>query len=204
MRRRTYLAGLGSVVTAALAGCSAVGLGDGDDDSGDGDDADAALRNASFEDDLTGWTVGSDLPEVPGGQGDVDHGVETVTREAADGEAAVELYISGVADDGTIWVQQPVDFSGVDAVSVAAFSRQVSFNQIAQVAFFAGEVPEGGLAEADFDRDYHFEEHEGWERLEYDVSDLEGEATLAVGMNVIWETEVRRLLDDVRLIEAED
>lgn len=184
---------MGSAVAAGLAGC----LGDGDG----GDGGDGALTNGSFEDALDGWTVGKDLPEVPGGSGPVDHGVETTDSLARAGDQSVQFYISGVADDGTIWVQQAVDLSDVAAVEVAAYSQQQSFNQIAKVAFFAGDEPADGLAEADFDTDEHVEDHEGWKDYRYDVSDVDGTATVAVGMSVIWETEVRRLFDDVRLIE---
>ena len=71
---------------------------------------------------------------------------------------------------------------------------------MAQVAFFAGEKAEGGLAEADFDRSEQTEDHEGWKTYSYDVSDVSGTGTLAVGINVVWETEIRRLFDDVRTV----
>lgn len=161
---------------------------------------DATVANGSFEDGLTGWTVGKDLPEVPGGSGHVDHGVETTDRQASDGDRSVQFYVSGVADDGTIWVEQPVAFSDVDAVELDVYSRQKSFNEMAQVAFFAGEKPEDGLAEADFDRSEQTEDHEGWKTYSYDVADVEGTATLAVGINVVWETEIRRLFDHARTV----
>lgn len=208
MQRRTYVAGLGGALAGVLAGCSALGSGGdgGDEGESDGDDGtgggggDGGLVNPSFEDDLTGWTVGKDLPVVPGeDEGLVDHGVQTVTRQASEGESAVEFYISGIADDGTIWVEQPVDFTDVATVELDAYSQQESFNEIAKVAFFAGERPADGLAEADFNTDEHVEDHEGWKTYSYDVAAVSGSATLAVGMTVIWETEVYRLFDNVVL-----
>ncbi|WP_248516759.1 hypothetical protein [Salinarchaeum laminariae] len=231
MQRRTYVAGIGSVLAAGVAGCSALGSddddeepagnstdpnssdgsssdgdsSDGNDGDGNGDEPTAEFVNGSFESGLEGWTVGTDLPTVPGKEsGTVDHGVSIRNGPAADGDAAVQFYISGVADDGTIWVEQQVDFSGVSAVEVAAYSEQTSFNEIAMLAFFAGEKPEGGLTEDAFDREKHVEDHDGWKTYTYDVSEIEGVGTLAVGMNVIWETEVRRLFDDVRLVSADD
>lgn len=197
MQRRTYLAGVGSIATAGLAGCSALGSGDGGDDG-----SNDALENASFEDGVTGWTVGKDLPPEPGEDtGTVDHGVTTVDGNAADGDSAVQFYVSGIADDGTIWVEQTVDLSSIAAVDVAVYSRQESFNDISHVAFFAGEKPDDGLVEADFDREQNVEDHAGWKTYRYSVDDVAGTATLAVGMTVIWETEVRRLFDDVRLVD---
>ena len=185
--------------------------GDGGNDSDGGNETDPggepaspSLVNGSFEDGLEGWTIGTDLPSEPGESDEpVDHGVETVTREASDGESSVECYISGVADDGTIWVEQEVDFGQVSTVEVDAYSRQESFNEIAMLAVFAGEKPEDGLEEEDFDRDENIEDHEGWKTYSYDVSDVSDTATLAVGMTVIWETEVRRLLDDVTVVPIE-
>lgn len=220
MQRRTYVAGLGSALTAGIAGCSTIGSdddsdgGNASDDEGDGNPSDgdpsdgtegADLVNGSFEDGLDGWTIGTDLPPVPGEEsGTVDHGVSVRNGEAADGDAAVEFYVSGVADDGTIWVEQAVDLSDATAVELAAYSEQQSFNEIAKVAFFAGEKPDGGLEEADFDRDEHVEDHEGWKTYSYEVAEIDETVTLAVGMNVIWETEVRRLFDDVRLVVEQD
>ncbi|GAB3687224.1 hypothetical protein GCM10028857_20090 [Salinarchaeum chitinilyticum] len=226
MQRRTYIAGLGTALATGLAGCSALGSDGGDDgnssddepngspsdgttddgneqnEDGQGDDgATPELVNGSFESGFQGWTIGTDLPAVPGAEdGTVDHGVSVLNGEAADGNAAVEFYISGIADDGTVWVEQQVDLSDVSTVELDAYSEQQSFNEIAMVAFFAGEKPEDGLEEADFNREENVEDHEGWKTYSYDVEDVEGVATIAVGMTVIWETEVRRLFDDVRLV----
>jgi len=216
MQRRTYVAGIASALTAAVAGCSALGSDDGGSGSEDGDDdenddgrdrnggGDGALLNPSFEDDLTGWTVGKDLPTVPGQEeGLVDHGVRSVQRQAVDGESAVEFYISGIADDGTIWVEQSVDLTDVEAVAIDGYSRQASFNQISKVAFFAGEKPDRDLEEADFDRSVQAEGHEGWKTHSYDVTDVSGTVTVAFGISVVWETEVRRLFDNVVLVTAD-
>lgn len=216
MQRRTYIAGIGGALTAALAGCAAIGSsddgenGDGDDENGDGngdDGEDGALQNGSFEASLDGWTVGKDLPPKPGeDSGTVDHDVTTTTDapvDAADGEAVLQFTLSGSADDGTLWVEQEVDFADASAVELDVYSRQASFNEIGQIAFFAGEAPAEGLVEEDFDRENPTENHEGWKTFSYDVSELSGTGTLAVGLNIVWETEIVRLYDDVRLVSSD-
>lgn len=203
MHRRTCITGLGSALLTGLAGCSALGSGD-DGGSDDGSNDDATLGNGSFEDGLAGWSVGTDLPAPPGeSSGIVDHGIQVTTDRAADGESTVQFYVSGVAGDGTIWVEQPLAFDDVDAVELDVYSRQTSSIEISQVAFFAGAKPEDGLVEADFDRDELIDDHEGWKTYRYDVGDVGGTGTLAVGMNVVWEADVRRLFDDVRLVGEE-
>ena len=160
---------------------------------------DAELVNPSFESGLAGWTVGKDLPEDPNGSGEpVNNHVQTATDVAREGETALDLYIEGVADDGTVWVEQSVDFTGVSVVVVHAYSEQQSFNILSNVAFFAGAKPDGGLIEANFDRENDIEDHAGWKAYTYDVADASGRATLAVGMNVVWETGIRRFLDYIQ------
>lgn len=216
MKRRTFLATSGSLATLAVAGCL-----DGDEtdnesttDPRTGSPTDTptdsptdsptetptqTLQNASFESALDGWTVGRDLPEDPNNSGEpVDSDVRTSTEVAADGETALALEIDGSADDGTVWVQQEVDLSDVETLSVAGYSDQESFNEILQVAAYAGPVPEDGLAEADFDRSNQLADHEGWKTDEYPV-DHDGAGLIAVGLNIVWETTAVGVLDDVRL-----
>ncbi|GAA0660794.1 hypothetical protein GCM10009020_01080 [Natronoarchaeum mannanilyticum] len=159
-----------------------------------------AFENPSFENGLNGWTVGTDLPEEPGDSTEkVDHGVTTVDRRASDGDASVEFYLDGSADDGTVWVAQTVDLSDVESVSVDVYNDEESFNILTQVAFYAGEKSSSELVEVDFDRDNDVEAHSGWKTFSYDVGDVDGAATVAVGMNIVWETDVRHVFDNVRL-----
>jgi len=174
--------------------------GDDTDGSDGGDTVPEELSNPSFESDLDGWTVGTDLPEEPGDSTEkVDHGVTAVDSRASAGESAVEFYLDGSADDGTVWVAQKVDLSDVESVSVDVYNDEESFNILTQVAFYAGEKPSDELVEVDFDRDNDVEAHSGWKTFSYDVGGIEGAATVAVGMNIVWETDVRHVYDNVRL-----
>ncbi|AWB27738.1 hypothetical protein [Halococcoides cellulosivorans] len=192
--RRQFLALAGATATTVLAGC-------------DGDEGQTptettipdTLTNPSFESGLDGWTIGRDLPEDPNNAGEpVDSSVAVTDRVASDGDRALACTIDGSADDGTVWVEQRVDLSGVSEVSVDGFSAQESFNTIAKLAVYAGPDPDGDLTESDFDTSKATEDHEGWETYTYDV-DHDGPGLVAVGISVVWETEVTRVLDDVRL-----
>ena len=226
MNRRSYVIGLGGALTTGIAGCSQLsddspdsetdpnGTTDpenetdpetGTDDPNDSPQQPSVsdLHNPSFEDELSGWTVGKDLPTTPGESDEtVDHSASTTADDASDGERSLELYIEGVADDGTIWVEQSVDITDVETVTVDVYSRMNSANRMSQVAFFAGEKPDDGLSEEDFNREKDIEDHSGWKAYSYPVGDLEGEVTVAIGMNVVWETEIVRRFDDVRLETA--
>lgn len=162
------------------------------------------VQNGSFECGLDGWVIGKDLPEEPGDSSDkIDHSVKTVTRKASDGCASVEFYLDGSADDGTIWVAQTVDLSDADSVLFDVYNEQKSFNILTQVAFYAGQKESDELVETDFDRSNDVEAHSGWKTFRYDVSDVDGAATVAVGMNIVWETGVKHTYDNIRLQTSE-
>jgi len=159
------------------------------------------IINGSFEKGLEAWTIGRDLPEDPNNPGNpVESAVETAPRPADQGQRTLALFIDGSQDDGTVWVQQQVDLTGVEAVTVDAFSPRLSFNTITKLAVYAG--PERDLAEEQFDTRRALNGHEGWKSFTYPV-DHDGVGLVAVGISVVWETEVTRLLDDVRITATE-
>lgn len=160
----------------------------------------AELVNGSFENGLRGWTVGRDLPADP------SHPDRKVASEAdvtahvgSVGNQAMEFFLDGSADDGTIWVAQEIDLEGVETLAVDGYSETKSFNTIAKMAVYAGPVPEDSLTETDFDTERATEDHDGWKTYEYPVSH-DGPGLVAVGISIVWETGVRRQLDDVRLL----
>jgi hypothetical protein len=160
--------------------------------SGDG------IVNGGFENGLSGWTVGTDLPTRPGDSEPVDAAVTITTERVRSGSRAASLFLEGTADDGTIWVQQAVDLSGSDTLSMWVYSDQASFNTRVQVAAYAGRGPGKGVTESDFDTRTPADGHEGWKRFEYPV-DHDGPGLVAVGANVVWETDVTSIVDDVSL-----
>ncbi|MDS0282612.1 hypothetical protein [Haloarcula onubensis] len=217
MHRRTYLAALGAAASATLAGC---GASDASTDipagtpqssetpASDPTDTPAGpattLANTSFENGLDAWQVGRDLPEDPGNPGQpVDASVSTTTARANTGASSVEMTVDGSADDGAVWVVQVVDFADAARLAVHCYSPEQTFNALAELAVYAGPMPEGGLREAVFDRSEQTGDHAGWKRYEYPV-DFSGTGVVAVGMNVVWETTVTRWFDDVGLLGEEE
>lgn len=220
MDRRSVLALNGGALAAitGLAGCTdALGTdpaGDdpttdpaGDDpttDPADGSptaDPSSELVNPSFEADWAGWTVGRDLPEDPNESGEqpVASAAGVSSFHASDGENCLELRIDGSQDDGTVWVQQPVDLSGVASLSVD-YRVASGFNHLRSAAVYAGPDPDGPLTEEQMDTSRSLEGYnrDGWTTFSYDVSH-DGPGVVAVGMTVVWETGVVGQLDDVRL-----
>jgi hypothetical protein len=128
----------------------------------------------------------------------VDAAVTITTDRVRSGSRAASLFLEGTADDGTIWVQQAVDLSGSDTLSMWVYSDQASFNTRVQVAAYAGPIPAKGPTESDFDTRTPADGHEGWKTVEYPV-DHDGRGLVAIGANVVWETEVTAIFDDVAL-----
>jgi hypothetical protein len=190
MDRRQFLA---TIAAVTAAGCAAPAVDDGTTDPS------ASVVNGGFEEGYRGWLVGRDLPTDPNTGLPVATSVDVVGDPTASGDRALRFSIDGRQDDGTLWVQQAADLEPVDTLSVAVHSPEESFNTITKLAAYAGPLPERGwLRENDFDTERAVEDHAGWETFEYDV-DYESVGIVAVGVSVVWETEVARVLDDVAL-----
>lgn len=193
MERRRFLCGVAGAATAGLAGCAAPWTGP------DQPSAPGALSNPGFEDGLLAWTIGRDLPPDPNTGDYVASRARSTSDVASEGERSCGLFLDGRQDDGTIWAQQAVDLTGITRLSVDVHSPEESFNTITKVAAFAGPRPDRGhLREEDFDTSRAVEDHAGWATFEYPVDD-EGVGLVAVGISVVWETEVARHVDHVRL-----
>lgn len=189
MDRRAFL-GVAGTTAVPFAGC----LTDGGRDE-------ASLVNAGFEAGLDGWTVGRDLPTDPNTGDPVASAAEVTDDRASDGAHALSLALDGSQDDGTIWVQQPVDLGAAESLAVDVYSQSESFNTLTKVAAYAGPRPENPLTEERFDTSRPVEDHAGWRTYEYAV-DHDGPGLVAVGITVVWETNVTRFLDAVRLSQG--
>ncbi|WP_435100426.1 hypothetical protein [Halarchaeum sp. P4] len=189
MDRRSLLTTTSVLATAglaALAGCSAPT-----------DEPEPRVENASFENGLAEWETGRELPTDPNTGQPVATTIAASSDRASDGSQSVSFFIDGRQDDGVLWVAQDVDLGGVDTLTVDVWSPEESFNTITKVAAYAG--PERELTESDFDTTQAVEDHAGWRTYEYPVRH-DGEGLVAVGIAVVWETEVTRYVDNVRLV----
>lgn len=222
MRRRSALALIGTALSTSIAGCGSLANDDGADgptetptdtptETDPGPDptptptVPTEVVNGSFEDGWSAWTVGQDLPTDPNYSSErpVAFSAGITTRVATDGMSACQIVIDGSQDDGTVWVQQPVDLSGYDYLAVD-YQVSDSFNNIRKAAAYTGPEPDGDLVETDFDTSQALEGHEkpGWKTMTFDV-DHDGPGLVAVGYSIVWETTARTMLDNVRLTAGE-
>lgn len=88
-----------------------------------------------FHNDIDGWEVGRDLPEGTDGE-PIDSHVTHTNRGSASGYwgGCVEFGLEGSQDDGTIWLQQPIDVDPNTTYDVtlefAGYNKQQSYNKI--------------------------------------------------------------------------
>jgi hypothetical protein len=116
----------------------------------------------------------------------------------------MELFIDGKQDDGTIWFERRIsvkkDASIRVSVSFWFYSEQESFNTIAAVVAYAGLVKP--QVEDDFAVVGFANEAAGWKNYAYTTNlttDSNGEAWVAVGISVRWETYMTYYIDDIRI-----
>jgi hypothetical protein len=106
-----------------------------------------------FEEDFGGWIVNADVPVVPNKRDfNGEWNVSRVTYLAQSGQDSVKLYIDGIQDDGTVWIEKGYSVRKNVQIQVTVsfdfYSEIESFNVIAAVVGFAGKFnPE---VEADF------------------------------------------------------
>ena len=105
----------------------------------------------------------------------------------------MELFIDGKQDDSTIWLERKIGVKKRARIRVSVsfwfYSEQESFNTIAAVVAYAGiDKPE---VEGDFAIVGLANEVAGWKNYAYTTNlttDANGEAWVAVGISVRWET----------------
>ncbi|WP_247728600.1 hypothetical protein [Halovivax limisalsi] len=163
------------------------------------------------------WTIDSDLPTQPGGSEPIEHHLTHHTGQTASKwfGGCFEAGLSGDADDGTIWIEQPVDVDPNTTYDVtlefAGYNQEQSYNKIVSGnAYFGNDNPE---TEADIlsrnndnalaiEGDLHSADDQ-W--VYYDTtgeftSDGSSTAWVALGMNIFWETSYyTNLFDDLYL-----
>ncbi len=163
------------------------------------------MYNEGFEDDFGGWTEDADVPPDPNNPGSfVDWHISRVTSPVKSGQYSVELYIDGRQDDGTVWIERRLSVKTNSQIQVDVsfefYSESESFNAIADVVGFVGTSnPE---VEANFTSLGQANEIAGWKRYTYTAAlktGSSGEVWVAVGITVLWETEMTYHLDDAKI-----
>jgi hypothetical protein len=161
-----------------------------------------------FEGTLDGWQRGADVPEDPNQPGQpVDWRIELSSDQVAEGTASARFTLDGSQDDGTIWLMRPLDVPPEEPLRVELsfelWSASESFNTLANIAAYAGSEPPG--EENDFNLHQTANQVEGWKTYEYafDVhSNAEGQLWVALGVSVVWETEITYYVDNVHVRAA--
>jgi len=158
-----------------------------------------------FEEDFGGWEGDADVPPDPNNPDSlVDWNVSRVTSPVKSGQYSVELYIDGRQDDDTVWIEKALSVKRNSQIKVKVsfdfYSESESFNVIADVVGFAGTSnPE---VEADFTVLGQANEVSGWKRYTHTATlktGSSGEVGVAVGISVLWETEMTYNLDNVEV-----
>ena len=163
------------------------------------------IYGEGFEEDFGGWEGDADVPPDPNNPGFlVEWNVSRVTSPVKSGQYSLELYIDGRQDDGTVWIERKLSVKNDSQIQVKVsfefYSESESFNVIAGVVGFAGTSnPE---VEEDFTVLGQANEVAGWKRYTHTATLTTGsseEVWVAVGITVLWETEMTYHLDDVKI-----
>jgi len=163
------------------------------------------IYGEGFEEDFGGWEGDADVPPDPNNPGFlVDWNVSRVTSPVKSGQCSLELYIDGRQDDGTVWIERKLSVQKDSQIQVKVsfefYSESESFNVIAGVVGFAGTSnPE---VEEDFTVLGQANEVAGWKRYTHTATLTTGsseEVWVAVGITVLWETDMTYNLDDVKI-----
>jgi len=157
------------------------------------------------EGDLGEWFTNGDVPQDPNNPGHtVQWHIRRVSNISRSAVHSMELFIDGKQDDGTIWLERKINVKKDAQIRVSVsfwfYSEQESFNTIAAVVAYAGTAKpnvEDDFAVVGFANDVA-----GWKNYVYTAdltTDSNGEAWVAVGISVRWETYMTYYIDDVRI-----
>lgn len=149
------------------------------------------------------WTANQHVPQDPNNPGHlVQWHIRRASNVSRSGKYSAEFFIDGRQDEGTIWLERKVSVKKNAQVRVTIsfwlYSEQESFNIIAAVVAYAGTTRPA--AEEDFAVVGYANEATGWKNYSYvaDVNtDSAGEAYIAVGIAVRWETNMTYYVDDI-------
>ncbi|MEM2111197.1 MAG: hypothetical protein QXX08_04890 [Candidatus Bathyarchaeia archaeon] len=167
----------------------------------------AYIVNESFEDGFGRWTPDADVPEDPNNPGHfVEWYIKRVSNMSNSGQYSLEFFIDGRQDDGTIWIEQKISVKRNTVVHVKLsfylYSEAESFNAIAEVCAYANvldaeketDFADGQLGQAN--------QVAGWKRYEYSAAVNSGsndEIWVALGITVLWETQMTYYIDDIEI-----
>ncbi|MFP4628225.1 MAG: twin-arginine translocation signal domain-containing protein [Halobacteriales archaeon] len=206
MNRRSFLATVGAVGGTALAGCLL-------DDTVDSTDQTFTLED-DFEDGIDAWETAAHVG--PDADGPFEWDVDVSQTQSRSGEQSVAMFTEGTYDDGTAWIVRPIEIESGRRyhaeAAVYAYSDEESFNELRKLVAYLG--PERPESESDFPKSGANDIEDrvgaglreplnrvaGWDEytFEWGSPELETEQLyFAVGVTVVWETDLTYFIDDV-------
>jgi len=180
------------------------------------DDPETVSVSESFTTMDRDWFVRDDFQDTD--SGDSPYEVQLVPESTYSSSQCVQYTIDGTYDQGTVWIETPVDIESGTAyevdLGVSAYTEVASYNQLSSLRAYLG--PDRPTRTADFpdDQESWFYTNDvvamnvnpwetaGWGRYdrqretpEYDTDQL----YLSVGFTTNWETEFGHLVNDVEV-----
>jgi hypothetical protein len=167
------------------------------------------VKDASFSDDFENgldlWTTSGHVPDDPNNPGhSVEWNIELSTNQSVSPNHSALFTIDGLQDDGAIWIERKltVEPNAVKNVNVTfeLWSVSESFNTMAVVIGYAGS--ENPSSEGDFEVIGPANQVEGWMTYSFSrevTADSNGDIYVALGISVVWETQITHFVDDVNV-----
>ena len=166
-------------------------------------EAKAASFSENFENGLDNWVTAGDAPDDPNNPGHpVEWNIELSTNQYVSPSHSALFTIDGLQDDGAIWIERKLvlEPNSVKSVNVTfqLWSVSESFNTLAVVIGYAGN--KNPAVEGDFEVIGAANQVEGWKTYSFAAevtADSNGDAYVALGISVVWETQMSYFVDDV-------
>ncbi|NHJ31635.1 MAG: hypothetical protein FK732_02120 [Asgard group archaeon] len=160
-----------------------------------------------FELGLGDWIIDRDVPMDPNNPGhEVNWSVTRVENasRAISGTHSLKLFIDGRQDDGVIWIEKSFTLKANKkyrvTISFQFYCGGESFNIITQVVGYCNTTNpevEADLIEGLLGSGEQAPEWKEYSRTMTVRTDTDGILWIAVGMSVVWETEVSHFIDDL-------
>lgn len=162
-----------------------------------------------FELGFDGWIIDRDVPMDPNNPGyEVNWSiirVENASR-AYSGTHSLKLFIDGRQDDGVIWIEKNYTLMANKnyqvKISFQFYCGTVSFNTITLVIGYSNTTNpevEADLIEGILGTGEEAPEWKKYSRTVNVNTGNDGVIWIAIGMSVVWETEVTHYLDDLSI-----
>ena len=162
-----------------------------------------------FETEYSNWNLGYDVPLDPNNPGNYVNWsiarVENASRSFS-GTHSLKLFIDGRQDDGTIWIERSFEVEPNKkyrvSISFKFYCGMESFNTITQVITYCNVTNpeiEDDLIEGIIGSGEQALEWKDFSRKLAIVTESENALWVAIGMSVVWETEITHYIDDLKI-----